>query len=92
MASFTGYAIPSLESGKSIAEHHHTRAKASLFDVAHLGQISGCCENFETKLERLVPTDLLALETGNMQYTCLTDQIGGILDDIIVMKRENGYA
>ena len=92
MAPFAGYSMPLWYPEKIIAEHHHTRTKASLFDVSHMGQISVCCDEFETELERLAPTDLLALKTGNMRYTCLPDQNGGILDDIIVMKRENGYA
>ena len=92
MAPFAGYSMPLWYPEKIIAEHLHTRTKASLFDVSHMGQISVCGDNFEIELERLVPTDLLALESGKMRYTCLTDQNGGILDDIIVMRRENGYA
>jgi aminomethyltransferase len=72
-----------------LREHLHTRAAAGLFDVSHMGQIvlrakSGNVADAACALERLVPVDVLGLEPGRQRYALLTNERGGILDDLMV--------
>jgi len=67
-----------------LAEHNHTRAKASIFDVSHMGQVSLRGGNPAAALEALVPGDITGLAAGQMRYTMFTNDAGGILDDLMV--------
>jgi aminomethyltransferase len=67
-----------------MAEHLHTRASASLFDVSHMGQFTLGGDGAAAALERLTPGDFQALAPGRQRYTLLLNDIGGILDDLIV--------
>ncbi|MDE0335144.1 MAG: glycine cleavage system aminomethyltransferase GcvT [Defluviicoccus sp.] len=84
MAPFAGYDMPIQYAGGIIEEHLHTRRAASLFDVSHMGQLVIRGEERATALEALVPGDIAGLAPGGMRYTMLTDEAGGILDDLIV--------
>src|SRR5256714_10263934 len=89
MVPFAGYEMPVQFSGGVLKEHLHTRAAAGLFDVSHMGQIavlpkSGEVEDAALALERLVPQDILALPPGRQRYAQLTNETGGILDDLMV--------
>jgi len=84
MVPFAGYEMPVQYPAGILTEHNHTRAKASIFDVSHMGQIAlrgdGLAEAFET----LVPGDIAGLVPGHMRYTMFTNDTGGILDDLMV--------
>jgi aminomethyltransferase len=72
-----------------LREHLHTREKAGLFDVSHMGQIalhpkSGRVEDAALALERLVPQDILNVAPGRQRYAQFTNTTGGILDDLMV--------
>jgi glycine cleavage system T protein (aminomethyltransferase) len=84
MVPFAGYAMPVQYAAGIMAEHLHCRAAASLFDVSHMGQASLVGEGAATTLERLVPGDIVGLRPGRQRYTLLTDEAGGILDDLMV--------
>jgi aminomethyltransferase len=89
MLPFAGYDMPVQFATGVLKEHLHTRAAAGLFDVSHMGQIallpkSGEVEDAALALERLVPQDILALPPGRQRYAQLTDETGGILDDLMV--------
>src|SRR5258707_8734437 len=73
-------------------EHVHTRTAAGLFDVSHMGQIalrprSGRIEDAARALETLLPADILGLPAGRQRYTMLTNDAGGILDDLMVSNQ-----
>jgi aminomethyltransferase len=92
MVEFAGYALPVQYATGILKEHLHTRAAAGLFDVSHMGQIavrpiSGSLADAAAALERLVPVDLLGLPEGRQRYALLTDERGGILDDLMVANR-----
>ena len=73
-----------------LGEHQHTRAKAGLFDVSHIGQVILRGRSYtETALalEKLLPTDVLGLEVGRQRYGLLTTNSGGILDDLMFSNR-----
>jgi aminomethyltransferase len=84
MVPFAGYDMPVQYPDGIIAEHQHTRAEASLFDVSHMGQVRLTGGDPAGALETLVPGDLRALKPGEMRYTLFTNDVGGILDDLIV--------
>jgi glycine cleavage system T protein (aminomethyltransferase) len=90
MVAFAGYEMPVQYPAGIIAEHLHTRAKAGLFDVSHMGQIKLHGAAAARALEALVPGDLLGLAPRRMRYTLLLDEAGGILDDLIATRVPNG--
>ena len=84
MVPFAGYEMPVQYPAGVLAEHNHTRAKASIFDVSHMGQVSLRGGNPAAALETLVPGDITGLAAGRMRYTMFTNDAGGILDDLMV--------
>jgi len=92
MVDFAGYFLPVQFKGL-IDEHNHTRNSASLFDVSHMGQISVSGADFATAsmaLETLLPGNLQNLKPGGMRYTVLLNDAGGIEDDLIVTRSDEG--
>jgi len=84
MVPFAGYEMPVQYPAGILAEHNHTRAKASIFDVSHMGQLALRGDNPAAALESLVPGDIAGLAAGRMRYTMFTNEAGGILDDLMV--------
>jgi aminomethyltransferase len=89
MVPFAGYEMPVQYPAGVLKEHLHTRQKAGLFDVSHMGQIalraqSGAPEDAALALERAVPQDILAIPAGRQRYAQFTNAAGGILDDLMV--------
>jgi aminomethyltransferase len=90
MVAFAGYEMPVQYPTGIIAEHLHTRAQAGLFDVSHMGQIRLHGAAAARALEALVPGDLQALAPGRMRYTLLLNETGGILDDLMATRLDDG--
>lgn len=86
MVPFAGYDMPVQYPTGIMAEHLHTRAKAGLFDVSHMGQVRLDGADAAPALETLVPGDIVGLAPGRMRYTLLTNEAGGILDDLMVTR------
>jgi len=89
LVPFAGYEMPVQYAPGVLREHLHTRSKAGLFDVSHMGQIalhakSGRAEDAARALERLVPQDIVAVAPGRQRYAQFTNENGGILDDLMV--------
>jgi aminomethyltransferase len=84
MVPFAGYDMPVQYGPGVMAEHTHTRTRASLFDVSHMGQLSLRGATAAAALERLVPGEIQALKPGRQRYTLLLNEAGGILDDLMV--------
>jgi glycine cleavage system T protein (aminomethyltransferase) len=89
MVPFAGYEMPVQYAPGVLREHLHTRQRAGLFDVSHMGQIalrpkSGRVEDAALGLERLVPQDIAAVAPGRQRYAQFTNESGGILDDLMV--------
>ena len=90
LTEFAGYEMPVQYGLGILGEHQHTRAKAGLFDVSHMGQVILRGRSYtETALalEKLLPTDVLGLEVGRQRYGLLTTNSGGILDDLMFSNR-----
>jgi len=91
MMSFAGYALPVQYPAGIITEHKHTRNAAGLFDVSHMGQAILRGADVAASFEKLVPGDIAGLATGQMRYTLLLNETGGIRDDLMATRiEENG--
>ncbi len=89
MVPFAGYDMPVQYPAGVLKEHLHTRAKAGLFDVSHMGQavISGPGHDATAKaIEALVPADICSLAPSRIRYTQLLNDDGGIIDDLMVSR------
>ncbi|MBF0849845.1 glycine cleavage system aminomethyltransferase GcvT [Gluconobacter sp. R75690] len=89
MVPFASFEMPIQFPAGLMTEHLHTREKAGLFDVSHMGQIriaakSGDVKDAAAALETLVPADFVGLAAGRQRYGLLTNEKGGILDDLMV--------
>ena len=91
MVAFAGYEMPVHYQPGIIAEHLHTRARAGLFDVSHMGQAHLGGTDPTARLETLVPGDLAALGENRLRYTLLLNEAGGILDDLIATRLADGF-
>ncbi|MFT4563141.1 MAG: aminomethyltransferase [Gammaproteobacteria bacterium] len=88
-APFAGYSMP-VEYRKGLQhEHRQVRSKAGLFDVSHMGQIMIRGEHATEQMERLVPSEIVALAPFRQRYTVLTNEAGGIMDDIMITRLPN---
>ncbi|MGE0256648.1 MAG: glycine cleavage system aminomethyltransferase GcvT [Alphaproteobacteria bacterium] len=94
LVPFAGYDMPVQYPAGIIAEHRHTRAAASLFDVSHMGQatLRATGGDAAAAFERLVPGDIAGLAPGQMRYTLLLAPDGGIRDDLMAMRPADGAA
>jgi len=86
MLSFAGYQMPVQYSTGIIQEHLHTRQQAGLFDVSHMGQIRISGATAAAELERLLPIDLDTLPVNHQRYSLLTNDEGGVRDDLIICR------
>lgn len=89
MVPFAGYEMPVQYPSGVMGEHNHTREKAGLFDVSHMGQARVTGE--AGALEALITADLAALQTGQQKYTLLLNDDGGIMDDLMVSRPEEDF-
>ena len=92
MVPFAGYDMPVQYAAGVLKEHLAVRARAGLFDVSHMGQItlrakSGDVRDAALALEQLVPVDVAGLGVGRQRYALFTNESGGILDDLMVANR-----
>ena len=89
MVPFAGYEMPVQYPLGVLKEHLHTRAKAGLFDVSHMGQADLIGPDHRTTaaaLEALVPGEIAKLGPGRQRYTMLLNEEGGIVDDLMVTR------
>jgi aminomethyltransferase len=87
LVPFAGYEMPVQYPTGILVEHAQTRTSCGLFDVSHMGQVRLTAkpgQNAAKALETLVPGDIAGLAPGQQRYTQLTNDQGGILDDLMV--------
>ena len=89
MVPFAGYAMPVSYPAGILAEHAQCRNAAALFDVSHMGQLRLVGADAAAALETLVPADIVDLGVGRQRYALFTNAAGGILDDLMVCRRED---
>jgi aminomethyltransferase len=90
MVAFAGWELP-LDFGSIAAEHRAVREAVGVFDVSHMGQLRVEGSDAHAALQRRLSNDLDRIAPGQAQYTLLTNAEGGILDDLIAYRREEGY-
>jgi aminomethyltransferase len=83
MAEFAGYHMPISYTGIN-DEHATVRKNAGVFDVSHMGEFMLKGENALDLIQRVTSNDASKLKQGQAQYSCFTNENGGIVDDLIV--------
>jgi aminomethyltransferase len=83
MAEFAGYNMPISYSGIN-DEHHSVRKNGGVFDVSHMGEFILKGENALDLIQRVTTNDASKLTSGKAQYSCFTNENGGIVDDLLV--------
>ena len=78
MVPFAGYSMPVQYPAGLMAEHHHTRNAAGLFDVSHMGQLRLVGPDAAAAFESLMPVDVIDLPVGKQRYGLLLNEDGGI--------------
>lgn len=89
MVPFAGYDMPVQYPAGIMAEHKQCRESAALFDVSHMGQLRLVGPDAAAALESLVPVDVVDLAVGKQRYGFFTNAQGGILDDLMITRRED---
>ncbi len=87
MVPFAGYSMPVQYPAGLVAEHHHTRNAAGLFDVSHMGQLRLVGPEAAAAFESLMPVDVIGLGLHKQRYGLLLNDEGGIIDDLMFVNR-----
>ena len=85
MVPFAGYEMPVQYEGV-IEEHKAVRTDAGAFDVSHMGEIHVDGPTAQAFLQEMLSNDIDRVEDGHAQYTLLTNESGGIVDDLIAYR------
>ncbi|WP_224817016.1 glycine cleavage system aminomethyltransferase GcvT [Hasllibacter sp. MH4015] len=86
---FAGHSMPVQYARGVMGEHQWTRENAGLFDVSHMGQVM-LPDGSDAALEALVPVDVIGLAEGRQRYGFFTNDLGGILDDLMIARVPGG--
>ena len=87
MVPFAGYSMPVQYKPGLMAEHHHTRKGAGLFDVSHMGQLRLVGPDAAAAFETVMPVDVAGLGLHKQRYGLLLNDDGGIVDDLMFVNR-----
>ena len=91
LVPFAGWEMPVQYTSIS-EEHRAVRTSAGVFDVSHMGQLRLAGDGAHEYLQRRLSNDLDRIEPGHAQYTLLTNEEGGVVDDLIAYRRgDDGY-
>jgi glycine cleavage system T protein (aminomethyltransferase) len=88
MVPFAGWEMPVQYEGV-LAEHRAVRTDSGVFDVSHMGELEVEGPHAEELLQRTLSNDISRVGQREAQYTLLTNEDGGILDDLIVYRTED---
>lgn len=88
MHEFAGYNMP-VEYTGIIDEHLTVCNSVGVFDVSHMGEIWLKGPNAEKLVQKLTSNDVASLPIGKVQYTCFTNNDGGIIDDLLLYHYES---
>ncbi|MEB0260035.1 MULTISPECIES: glycine cleavage system aminomethyltransferase GcvT [unclassified Mucilaginibacter] len=86
MAPFAGFNMPIQYSTGINAEHDAVRNEVGVFDVSHMGEFIITGDQALDLIQRLTTNDASVLAIGQVQYSCITNEKGGIIDDILVYR------
>ncbi|MFN0274392.1 MAG: glycine cleavage system aminomethyltransferase GcvT [Chitinophagales bacterium] len=89
MAEFAGYEMPIVYTSQ-VEEHHTVRNTVGVFDVSHMGEFILKGDGAAALIQKVTSNDVYALTPGKAQYSCLPNEDGGIVDDLLVYHLEDG--
>jgi len=90
MVDFGGWDMP-INYGSQIEEHHAVRQNAGVFDVSHMTVVDIAGAGARDYLRQLLANDVDRIDPGRALYTGMLNDNGGVIDDLIVYKQDNGY-
>jgi aminomethyltransferase len=90
MVPFAGFHMPVQYEGIT-AEHLAVRENVGLFDLSHMGEFDVTGNDALAFLQKVTTNDVAALEPGQIQYSCMTLEHGGIVDDLLIYRLPKGY-
>lgn len=90
MVDYAGFEMPVQYRGL-IEEHLTVRSKVGIFDLTHMGEFELIGPGALDTINYLATNDASVLDYGEIQYTCLTNEQGGIIDDILVYRTKQGF-
>lgn len=90
MVDFGGWDMP-IQYTSLIEEHNAVRQQAGMFDVSHMTVVDVEGADTTPWLQKLLANDVSRIEPGKALYTGMLNETGGVVDDLIVYRRDNGY-
>ncbi len=90
LVPFAGWEMP-VQYSSIVDEHRAVRERAGVFDVSHMGQLDLGGGNAHSYLQARLTNDLDLIGSGEAQYTLLPNERGGVVDDLIAYRRDDGY-
>ena len=90
MVDFAGWEMP-VQYNSIVAEHHAVRRAAGLFDIAHMGRLKFTGPEAARFLDHLLTNDVPGLAVGQIKYALVTNEQGGILDDVLVYRLADSH-
>ncbi len=90
MVDFAGWEMP-IQYKSIIEEHRAVRQAVGLFDIAHMGRLKFTGPDACRLLDHLLTNDVTKLAPGDIRYSLITNDQGGILDDVLVYRFESFY-
>lgn len=90
MMDFAGWLMP-IQYSTIVEEHHAVRKHVGLFDISHMGRLSITGPAATEFLNGLVTLDVSRLTPGRIRYALATNEQGGIRDDILISRTDDGY-
>jgi aminomethyltransferase len=88
MVEYAGYTMPVEYSGV-ISEHNAVRKNAGIFDASHMGEFWVSGKGALALLQYITTNDVSKLTSGQAQYSCMPNGMGGIVDDLIIYKHDD---
>jgi|APSaa5957512622_1039677.scaffolds.fasta_scaffold10759_4 aminomethyltransferase len=86
MGAFAGWRLPLRYGEGTLAEHLHTRASCSLFDVCHMGELRITGAEASVALDRLMPRLVSDQQVSSCRYNFLLSPTGNVIDDLLVYR------
>jgi aminomethyltransferase len=90
MVDFAGWSMP-VQYSTITDEHTAVRSAAGLFDIGHMGRLRFTGNDACSFLDYVVTNDVTRLKPGDIRYALVTNQSGGILDDVLVYRFDDCY-
>lgn len=91
LTDFAGWNMPLVYPAGTVAEHNTVRASVGLFDVTHLGKVTVDGPGAEALLDGLLPGKVAKLRPWRAGYNLVLTSDGGVVDDIFVYKKDEGF-